>query len=124
LTDEPEKLVESMWRHANGNPVNVYRGPNEKEKEEHFPTAYLAVWMELYHKERAHFLKACTAAVGANAAERFARLMDVQGELIGLAIGRILRSLDLDAAQQERARAVVPTELRQLVSGEIVDPRS
>jgi len=118
LTDEPEALVESMWRHANGNPVNVYRGPTSTEKEDHFPPAYLAVWMELYQKERTHFLKACTSAVGANAADRFARLMDAQGELIALAIGRILQALELDPAQQQKARVVVPSELRALVAGE------
>jgi hypothetical protein len=119
LTEDPEPLVESMWRHASGNPVNCFRGPNEKEREEHFPNAYLAIWMQLYHQERAHFIKACTAAVGANAADRFARLMDVQGELIAMAIGRILQALELDPLQQQKAREVVPVQLRAIVSGEI-----
>jgi hypothetical protein len=121
LTESPEALVDQLWRHAYGNATNVYRAPNQTETDEHFPKAYQAVWMELYHKERAHFIKACTAAVGANAADRFARLMDAQGQLIGLAIGRILQALELTADQMEKARETVPRELRALVSGEVVE---
>jgi hypothetical protein len=118
LTEQdPARFAESLWRHT-GTRHEPHRAPNAQEKEEFLPQAFGAVWLELYHRERSHLVKVCTAAVGADAASRFARLMDAQGELIGVTIRAILNDLMLTPAQESLAARVVPQRLRALTTGE------
>ena len=117
LTEDPDEFAEHAWRRSAGEANNTTRGPTARDMK-HMPKAYAAVWLDLYQRERQHFLKACVSAVGANAAERFARLMDAQGELIGLAIRRILEDLTLTEEQQEIAMQSVPRHLREITTGQ------
>ncbi|WP_113699708.1 hypothetical protein [Nonomuraea lactucae] len=70
------------------------------------------VWLELYHRERAHLAKVAKDALAAGIAERQVRLAEQQGALIVGVIQRILDDLSLTAEQRARVPEVVPRHLR------------
>ncbi len=75
------------------------------------------VWYVLYEAERKHLVTVCAAALKAGVEERRVRLAEQQGDLVALAITRILAALDLTPDQQARVPEVVPRELRVIAGG-------
>ncbi|MFC8732164.1 hypothetical protein ACFT5B_06880 [Luteimicrobium sp. NPDC057192] len=76
-----------------------------------------SIWYVLYEAERKHLVTVCTAALKAGVEERRVRLAEQQGDLVALAITRILAALDLTPDQQARVPEVVPRELRVIAGG-------
>lgn len=71
-----------------------------------------SIWLDLYHRERAHLAKVCKDALAAGIAERQVRMAEQQGALLVGVIQRILDDLALTAEQRERVSEVVPRHLR------------
>lgn len=80
-------------------------------------TASPSIWYELYTRERAHLVKVCEAALRAGVEERRVRLAEQQGDLVALAITRILDALNLTPDQQALVGTVVPAQLRLIAGG-------
>lgn len=76
-----------------------------------------SVWVDLYHRERAHLVKVCEATIRAGVEERRVRLAESQGALVADVIRRILGDLQLTAAQMTLVGEVVPRHLRGLAEG-------
>ena len=74
-----------------------------------------SVWYELYTRERAHLIKVCDAAIRAGVEERRVRLAEQQGDLLALAIRRILEAFGLSG--DPRVATVVPAVLREIGAG-------
>ena len=75
-----------------------------------------SVWYELYTRERAHLIKVCDAAIRAGVEERRVRLAEQQGDLLALAIRRILEAFGLSG--DPRVATVVPAVLREIGAGQ------
>ena len=65
-----------------------------------------SLWYELYARERAHLIRVCSEAIRAGVEERRVRLAEQQGDLLALAIRRILEAFGL--ADDPRVPEVVP----------------
>lgn len=76
-----------------------------------------SIWYVLYAKERQHLVAVCQAAIKAGVEERRVRLAEQQGDLVALAITRILDALNLTPEQQALVPTVVPTQLRLIAGG-------
>ena len=74
-----------------------------------------SVWYELYTRERAHLIKVCDAAIRAGVEARRVRLAEQQGDLLALAIRRILEAFGLSG--DPRVATVVPAVLREIGAG-------
>lgn len=74
-----------------------------------------SVWYELYTRERTHLIKVCGAAIRAGAEERRVRLAEQQGDLLALALRRILGAFGL--ADDPRVATIVPGVLREIGAG-------
>ena len=74
-----------------------------------------SIWYELYARERTHLIKVCDAAIRAGVEERRVRLAEQQGDLLALAIRRILDAFGL--ADDPRVPEVVPGVLREIGAG-------
>lgn len=106
---EPENLVWSAAQHEHGDmPLGSVDVITEK--------AGPSIWYELYLRERKHLADVTARAIQAGIEQRRVQLAERQGELVALALQRILGSLGLTATQWEKSRAVIPRELRALAS--------
>lgn len=87
-----------------------------------------SIWYVLYAKERAHLVAVCQAAIKAGVEERRVRLAEQQGDLVALAITRILDALltalitaglapNLREVWDQTVPVVVPQQLRELAGG-------
>lgn len=76
-----------------------------------------SIWYELYARERDHLVKVAGAALKAGVEERRVRLAEQQGDLVALAITRILDALNLTPDQQALVPEVVPAQLRLIAGG-------
>lgn len=78
--------------------------------------AGVAVWVDLYQRERKHLVDVCKAAIGAGIAERQVRLAEQQGQLIAEVLRQVIGDpeLGLDPGRQEVARRVAARHLRAL----------
>lgn len=87
-----------------------------------------SLWYELYAREREHLVKVCAAAIRAGCDERRVRLAERQGDLVGLAIRKILDGMlaallasgmeaDLHTVWATSVSTIVPRELRALAAG-------
>lgn len=74
-------------------------------------------WLRLYREERAHLAKAAKMAIDAGIAERHVRLAEDQGKLFAGGIKLILQALALTPEQQAQVPQLVPSIIRQMVSG-------
>ena len=74
-----------------------------------------SIWYELYARKRTHLIKVCDAAIRAGVEERRVRLAEQQGDLLALAIRRILEAFGL--ADDPRVPEVVPGVLREIGAG-------
>ena len=74
-----------------------------------------SVWYELYTRERTHLIKVCDAAIRAGVEERRVRLAEQQGDLLALAIRRILEAFGL--GDDPRVAEIVPGVLREIGAG-------
>ena len=74
-----------------------------------------SLWYELYARERAHLIRVCSEAIRAGVEERRVRLAEQQGDLLALAIRRILEAFGL--ADDPRVPEVVPGVLREIGAG-------
>lgn len=63
------------------------------------------VWLELYHRERAHLVKVCAAAIGAGIAERQVRIAERQGALIADLLRAVFADLELGLSEGQRKAA-------------------
>ena len=86
-------------------------GDDEEATQEAKPS----VWYELYTRERAHLIKVCDAAIRAGVEERRVRLAEQQGDLLALAIRRVLEAFGL--GDDPRVPEVVPAVLREIGAG-------
>jgi hypothetical protein len=68
-----------------------------------------AIWVELYHRERAHFAKVAKTCVDVGIEERRVKLAEQQGELLAQVIRGVLT--DLGVADHPEAPAVVRRHL-------------
>ena len=74
-----------------------------------------SIWYELYARERTHLIKVCDAAIRAGVEERRVRLAEQQGDLLALAIRRILEAFGL--GDDPRVATIVPGVLREIGAG-------
>ena len=74
-----------------------------------------SVWYELYARERAHLIRVCSEAIRAGVEERRVRLAEQQGDLLALAIRRILEAFGL--GDDPRVATIVPGVLREIGAG-------
>ena len=74
-----------------------------------------SIWYELYARERTHLIRVCDAAIRAGVEERRVRLAEQQGDLLALAVRRILEAFGL--ADDPRVPEVVPGVLREIGAG-------
>ena len=74
-----------------------------------------SVWYELYTRERTHLIKVCDAAIRAGVEERRVRLAEQQGDLLALAVRRILEAFGLSG--DPRVATIVPAVLREIGAG-------
>jgi hypothetical protein len=79
--------------------------------------AGINVWLELYHRERRHFVDVCKAALAAGVEERRVKLAEQQGELAGQALRAILTGLSLTASQRKKVPGLVREHLTLLQGG-------
>lgn len=88
-------------------------------------TARPSVWLDLYHRERAHLVKVSKAALDAGISERLVRLAEQQGAMLAEVIRRSADALlaevtnTLDAESAARVRSQWPGWLAQIVPAEI-----
>jgi hypothetical protein len=73
-----------------------------------------AVWVELYHKERAHLVSVCKAAVAAGIAERQVRLAEQQGELVAELLRVAITAAGLTPEQTQAAYGAIRAELTRV----------
>ena len=74
-----------------------------------------SLWYELYARERAHLIRVCSEAIRAGVEERRVRLAEQQGDLLALAIRRILEAFGL--GDDPRVATIVPGVLREIGAG-------
>ncbi|WP_235020185.1 hypothetical protein [Ruania rhizosphaerae] len=104
---EPDALT---W----GETKRVDKGSGAEPGIDTTEAAAVNVWLDLYYRERAHFVAVCTAALKAGVEERRVRLAEQQGELVAVVIRRILDDLQLTPAQAELAPGVAARHLRAI----------
>lgn len=73
-------------------------------------------WYKIYLEERRHLVDVSAIAIKAGMADRALRLAEREGEMMALAIQRILDRLGLTDAQLDMVPDVVPDVLRQLTA--------
>lgn len=75
--------------------------------------AAVNVWLDLYHRERAHLVKVCAAAMSHGIAERQVRLAEQQGSLLADVLRAFLGDpeLGLTEAQRKQAPGVIRRHL-------------
>lgn len=83
---------------------------------EQFMTPNQEAWWKIYQEERDKLIKYSEIALRAGLAERAVRLAERQGELMALAVERILGQLGLTDEQLLRVPDVVPGVLREIGS--------
>lgn len=76
------------------------------------------VWLQLYHKERAHLVNVCKVAIGAGIAERQVKLAEDQGALIVKIMQLSLNDIGLTPDQSDAAKRSIGRHLRLLSGGE------
>jgi hypothetical protein len=79
-------------------------------------------WVDLLGKAQDRLLRACEVAHRMGIEERRIRLAEEVGELVGETLRAVLAGLDLTEEQADRARELVPAQLRALA--ERIDPSS
>jgi hypothetical protein len=88
-------------------------------------TARASVWLELYHRERAHLVRVSKAALDAGISERLVRLAEQQGAMLAEVIRRSADALlaelagVLEGEAARRVRAEWPGWLARIVPAEI-----
>lgn len=71
-----------------------------------------SVWVEIYQRERAHFVRVAKTALDAGIAERQVRLAERYGDMLADVIDGLLDGLDLTNDQRAKVPELVPTVLR------------
>lgn len=95
---DPEALAWGKSKEENVG-ASEFTGVNVTE------TAAISVWLELYHRERAHFVKVCAAALSAGIAERQVRLAEHQGVLIADVLRAVFADPTLGLSEGQRRAA-------------------
>lgn len=72
------------------------------------------VWLEMYREERTHLARASKMCIDAGISERLVRMQESQGEMLGIALERVLGRMQLTAEQKALIPQVVPAVLREL----------
>lgn len=95
---EPEALT---WGLAKREQVGAseFTGTNETEQ------SGVNVWLELYHRERAHLVVVCKAALSAGIEERRVRLAEQHGALIADVLRSVFSDPDLGLSDAQRRAA-------------------
>lgn len=101
---------ELIWNVAEQETGVGARGPQDLQTLKAEPS----VWYDLYMRERQHLATITARAVQAGIEERRVKIAEQQGELVAVALNRILGALALTPPQWEQARQVIPRELRAL----------
>lgn len=74
------------------------------------------VWYRMYAEERDRLVKISEVAIRAGVEERRVRLAEAQGQIMVVALQRVLERLNLTSEQVELVPRVVPGVLRELAS--------
>ena len=75
-----------------------------------------SIWLEMYLRERKHFVEVCATALRAGVEERKVRLAESQGDLLAQVIRGLLSDLELTPEQEATAAEAVPRRLLAAVS--------
>lgn len=110
LRGEVQKLTrdELVWGRTKREDHGATEFPGINETEQAVPNAML----ELYYRERKHYLDVCKSAIAAGIEERRVRLAESQGALLAEVIKAILDDLGLTPEQSAKVPEVVPRHLR------------
>ena len=78
------------------------------------------IWLQLYHKERAHLLQVCKVSIQCGIQERTVRLAEQQGEIIVKILQKTFNDpeLGLSPEQVANAKHVAGNHLRIIAGGE------
>jgi hypothetical protein len=75
-----------------------------------------SAWVEMYHRERAHYERVATAAIRAGIAERTIRVTEAQAQQTVNVLHGVLTDLNLTAAQQAAVPQIVERHLLELAA--------